>query len=608
MGPVPRSSNLRTVSAFAIIVAVAFLFEQAAGGTQKSPPVLRNIPDQAVLEGSVSFGGIQPDYIIDKSHPELAVLWEFSRQKRNLPVEQRINAIVRFIREEILPGRDYLDPRYLSTLSKYRQAGREISIGEYASTKAGVCREYALLTHLALKEAGIPNRYVYAKVNTDGLIEDHAFTVVRHNGKLVSVDSYELDYSGRLLEDLTGPKGIRTGSYLAPWGRPVSNNRTVAVLEFHDFPKVWPLAPKMPESSSFVPARRLEARTTSIKIGPELTFTNDEMVNAEWMMSNGDVSAIRPENQQALEKFKIRIQAICKQFGCKVEGQFHLWPDGWRTPEVKVVYPDGWWFIAGLDTSVLEFQAKEMSLGDLSRVKRRIEEHIFETCKDIGLKPRSGVGGGHIHIDLTSAFPEDGKLLRDFIVDYSNHPGLAYGALTMDRGNATPIAKLRPDQKIAFRKVISDFDHGIIKGREQLATELERRVYFRSPAYGEPPQKYMAVNLTRVTRKNVPDSFRTVELRALRAQQSADDLEKLGELFERRINFLKSQPERVPVGSLSPPGSDAEVYSQFRSYVEGPGLDFSRFENLLPEKFRKAGLIDPSKCTVRWLQSILASP
>ena len=444
--------------------------------------------------------------------------------------------------------------------------------------------------------------------DTDGLIEDHAFTVVRHNGKLVSVDSYELDYSGRLLEDLTGPKGIRTGSYLAPWGRPVSNNRTVAVLEFHDFPKVWPLAPKMPESSSFVPARRLEARTTSIKIGPELTFTNDEMVNAEWMMSNGDVSAIRPENQQALEKFKIRIQAICKQFGCKVEGQFHLWPDGWRTPEVKVVYPDGWWFIAGLDTSVLEFQAKEMSLGDLSRVKRRIEEHIFETCKDIGLKPRSGVGGGHIHIDLTSAFPEDGKLLRDFIVDYSNHPGLAYGALTMDRGNATPIAKLRPDQKIAFRKVISDFDHGIIKGREQLATELERRVYFRSPAYGEPPQKYMAVNLTRVTRKNVPDSFRTVELRALRAQQSADDLEKLGELFERRINFLKSQPERVPVGSLSPPGSDAEVYSQFRSYVEGPGLDFSRFENLLPEKFRKAGLIDPSKCTVRWLQSILASP
>ena len=401
------------------------------------------------------------------------------------------------------------------------------------------------------------------------------------------------------------PGGISEKSYRAPWGRPQPSDYTVAVLDLHEFPKVWPLTPETVSPMPF----STRSRTVSIKVGPELTFTNEAMQGADWSMANGDVTAIRPENKAALDQYKTKIQELCSRKGCKVEEQVHLWPDGWRTPELKVTYPDGWWFIAGLDTSVLEFNSKEMTLKDLEILKSRIQQDIFDACEELGMKPKPGVGGGHIHIDLTSAFPEDGKLLRDFMVDYANHPGLAFGTLTMDRGNATPLVKLRADQKIAFRKVIWDFDNGLIKGRNQLAKEIERRVYYNSPVYGEPPQKYMAVNLTRVTKENVPDSFRTVELRALRAQRNAEDLRKIADLFEGRINFLKNQPQRVPLGPLVPPVDDTEVLKQYRSYVSGAGLDPDEYTDLIPERYR---VIQPPKsgrpCATQFFQILARSP
>ncbi|HCM38920.1 MAG: hypothetical protein A2Z97_01105 [Bdellovibrionales bacterium GWB1_52_6] len=565
----------------------------------------RDIPDGSVMEGSLGHGGFQPDYIIDKNHPALAPLWDHARNVKSLPQEDKIRSIVQFIRTVLLPNRNYEDKDYLRTLKQFRELKREIPLGEYAVAKAGVCREYALLTHLALKEAGVPNQYVYAKVNTGGLIEDHAFTVIKDKGQLITVDSYELDYSGRLLKDLMNPGGITDKSYRAPWGRAKSGNYTVAVLDLHEFPKVFSLAPEaVPE---IPPSTR--SRAVSIKVGPELTFTNENMLNANWSMPNGDVTAVRAENKEALERYKIKIQELCLRKGCKIEEQFHVWSDGWRTPELRVTYPDGWWFIAGLDTSVLEFQSKEMTLKDLDAFHARIQQDIFDACEELGLKPKPGVGGGHIHIDLTSAFPEDGRLLRDFLVDYSNHPGLAFGALSLDQGNATPVAKLRSDQKIAFRKVISDFDYGLIRGRNQLAKEIERRVYFHSPVYGDPSQKYMAVNLTRVTKENVAESFRTVELRALRAQRNADDLKKIADLFEGRINYLKNLPDRVLVGTLLPPTDDAEVLKQYRSYVRGAGLDPDLYLDLIPARYRGSQSIkSKTRCKEQILRVLFHAP
>ena len=105
------------------------------------------------------------------------------KKRSGLSKEAKIAAIADYIRKTLLPNRDYFQPEYRDMLTKHRSSGREVPIGNFAEVRSGVCRENAMIMHMALKRAGIPSRYVYLSTATDGWVEDHALVVVKYQGK-----------------------------------------------------------------------------------------------------------------------------------------------------------------------------------------------------------------------------------------------------------------------------------------------------------------------------------------------------------------------------------------------------------------------------------------
>ena len=100
-----------------------------------------------------------------------------------------------------------------------------------------MCREHALLLHLALQAAGIANRMVYAKVIQDGHAEDHGFVLItRGPARGYTVDSFNLNFDGFKFSELVSPRGVGSEAHRAPWAASVTTSRRV--LKINSFPRI----------------------------------------------------------------------------------------------------------------------------------------------------------------------------------------------------------------------------------------------------------------------------------------------------------------------------------------------------------------------------------
>lgn len=161
----------------------------------------------AVVEGSVDFGGLQPNYVIDLQHPRLAALLTAARGLRGKDWHERIHGVVALVQKTLTDGA-YDAPAYLKLMSEHRSKRINITLGDYLMGGAGVCRENALLTHLALLEADVDSEYLYCHAAQGGRAEDHAVALaVDDRGRKVVVDSYNRNFHGFFLDDLLRPGG-----------------------------------------------------------------------------------------------------------------------------------------------------------------------------------------------------------------------------------------------------------------------------------------------------------------------------------------------------------------------------------------------------------------
>lgn len=160
-----------------------------------------------VVEGSVDFGGLQPNYVIDLKHPRLQQLLTAARALDGKPFVDKVNGVVALVQKTLTEGA-YDAPAYLKLLKDTRGRRSNITLGDYLTSGAGVCRENALLTHLALLEAGVESEYLYCQASQGGAAEDHAVAVaVDDKGQKVVVDSYNRNFHGFFLDDLLAPGG-----------------------------------------------------------------------------------------------------------------------------------------------------------------------------------------------------------------------------------------------------------------------------------------------------------------------------------------------------------------------------------------------------------------
>ncbi len=207
---------------------------------------LLDIADGSYIEGSWRQGGIQPDYIIDWESREFQKIRNFARRlkkRTDLSYWEKIDSINRYLSERVFPNFSYDAPDYLRLNKRHLKMKQDVPLSKYVACGSGVCREYALVVHLALKEAGIQNQHVYAKIHraskSDGLgvVEDHAFVVVKHQGKRWVVDPYYWGFNGFLLDDLLRPEGVTASSRAAPIATPGPDFRSI--LEINPFPRIW---------------------------------------------------------------------------------------------------------------------------------------------------------------------------------------------------------------------------------------------------------------------------------------------------------------------------------------------------------------------------------
>lgn len=214
-----------------------------------------DIPEGSVVEGSMVAGGLQPDYVLDLQSRRFRPLLKFAREVGvdRMPFWKKIEAISRHVNNDVFKKRAYDDKDYRHLLDKYRELERNIPLSCYLTESAGVCREYALVTHFMLKAAGIPSRHVYATIRQGEKTEDHAFVVVRHEGEDWIVDPYNQNFHGFLLGDAMSLEGIISESRCAPVAAPEPGFRRV--VRINDFPKVW-----MPKNASTELARAHEQR------------------------------------------------------------------------------------------------------------------------------------------------------------------------------------------------------------------------------------------------------------------------------------------------------------------------------------------------------------
>ncbi|WP_413578767.1 transglutaminase domain-containing protein [Bdellovibrio sp. HCB290] len=243
-----------------LVIQFALVFLPLAGWSETNPNPAQyettnggygQIEDGAIVEGSTRHGGIQPDYTVNLNEEPLKTLMETAAKigkDKSLGFWDKVGAVRSLVRGDFFIYYEYYNPYYRRLLKKYRDKGEKVPLAEYGVCGAGVCREYAMVFHFALKAAGIPNDHAYAHIyrasNWEGFEhwEDHAFNVVKYRNQKWVVDAFYWGFNGYLLSDLMSEKGITEHSKTAPIADPGPGSRRI--IHINDFPVVY--NPKVP--------------------------------------------------------------------------------------------------------------------------------------------------------------------------------------------------------------------------------------------------------------------------------------------------------------------------------------------------------------------------
>lgn len=204
---------MRTWALSYLFLSVLSFATVSYGQTRNS--FYRNVPAGAEVEGSVRFNGIQPNYIIDVDSPALQPLWDRAEEFKadtQTPFLEKMDLMIKEVRNVFLNHHEYQDPTYLALLKEFRDQGKPIPLSQFYTCGAGVCRENALLLHLFLKRAGVPNLHIYAKVRVDnnGMIkpgEDHGFVIFKYKKEWWIADSYSNQFNGYSFNEFLESKG-----------------------------------------------------------------------------------------------------------------------------------------------------------------------------------------------------------------------------------------------------------------------------------------------------------------------------------------------------------------------------------------------------------------
>jgi hypothetical protein len=313
-----------------------------------------------------------------------------------------------------------------------------------------------------------------------------------------------------------------------------------------------------------------------ITLGSEFEFTSRELIEKGAANSAG-MGKNSLEAKVAAQYF----EAVVKRCpDCKTEIVVGKW--GLE----RKIYLDDWWFQISTDPSCIEILTKPSTLGELRALAPKINHVLFGAAlEDLQLFADHETGAGHVNFGAISAFGSDDVLFFKYFTDFSNHPELAFGALGWDNANAPAIAVLQPKQKDAFVKLLADVRDGKVSSVAEGARRIQTEIYTWTPE--DLPQNayhYQAVGLKKLNKASFPATDAPFEIRAMFPQASEDDFILIGEMIERRIQFLKNQPGQLTYLNIPIPEDGLgyqRIVDVYYKYITEMGLDWDRYRNLM---------------------------
>ena len=274
--------------------------------------------------------------------------------------------------------------------------------------------------------------------------------------------------------------------------------------------------------------------------GPEVEFTNSEM-SAESRAAGG--ATVNVASAVAAQRaMRDKVKALCLVAPrCQIRSA----TNSYGVTVYRVTFSDGWWFQVSTDPGVVELQFAPATLKGFKKRQALLKTHVYDVAEELGLHVDVESGANHLHLDLAETFGGNALLFRNFLVDWFNHSLVLQRILNGDLYNSPPISAQSLESRHAFKAAIEAFDRGEIKTIEALSRKILDEVYSTTYSGWNPPEKYQAINLTRVFARNA--GARTVEMRAVRSAESAEGLLLQMTLIENHIKWLKTQRQPIPL-------------------------------------------------------------
>lgn len=325
---------------------------------------------------------------------------------------------------------------------------------------------------------------------------------------------------------------------------------------------------------------------SALIFGPEWTFTNDKLIAAD---------TSEDSNRPYVLKLREKVQLHFAKY-CQTSGKCKYLTDG-GSEEFQILTPFGTYLTLGTDPGVFEVQSEPRSLEQWRAESAYYQEVIFDNFKKIGLKPHLREGAGHLNIGI-QYFEKNPKLLRNFIVDFYNHPGVGVvlNSLTANQFDSAYLDQWfeRNHTGATSLSVYQSFENFYQMALDKLGVLDAKKNYALSDVreavllYTIP--KWVALGLRGTGSRfeaTVINGRSRIEIRALRPQASMADFVRVIEIFEARVKFL-SRVDR-PLALLRPePIEDGwKALGQFADYLAEAGLNWQNYKTLMPQEWRE---------------------
>lgn len=316
------------------------------------------------------------------------------------------------------------------------------------------------------------------------------------------------------------------------------------------------------------------AEDAVLQYGPEWTFTSEELIPAKAI--------------DLKEQVRGRLSHELADYCAKTKRCTHT-----RIPSDGALFRETVSFTGGLvveitqDPGVFEVKSTPKSLAEWKALKTEVQSGIFDVFKKQNLVPHEREGAGHLNIGL-KYFENNPTLLRNFIVDFYNNPGvgLVLNSLADNDAYASYLDKLPTYAFQTMRANLTAIDaksslstHEVLQAFNYLINKYVALGIRGASVQPEvsPTGLYPHYQLTPISR---------LEIRTLRPQANMNDFIKVIEIFEARIRYREKYLGKIPLKEPKRFTDAWDALQEFAKYLDEAGLDWTKYKSLMPEVWR----------------------